>query len=43
MGGAVRDLLLNVKPKDFDIVTNASPYEIKGLLDDQELLGDDFE
>jgi poly(A) polymerase len=25
VGGAVRDLLLGVKPKDFDIATNATP------------------
>ena len=24
VGGAIRDILLNVKPKDFDIVTNLS-------------------
>lgn len=29
VGGAVRDLILNVTPKDFDVVTNATPEEIK--------------
>jgi poly(A) polymerase len=29
VGGAVRDLLLGVKPKDFDIATNATPEEVK--------------
>lgn len=29
VGGCVRDLLLNVAPKDFDIATNASPEEIR--------------
>lgn len=28
IGGAVRDMLMNVKPKDFDIVTSATPEEI---------------
>ncbi|MBQ9789153.1 MAG: hypothetical protein IJW31_06125 [Lentisphaeria bacterium] len=28
VGGAVRDLLLNVTPKDYDIATSASPEEI---------------
>ncbi len=29
VGGAVRDLLLGLHPKDFDIATNATPEEIK--------------
>lgn len=29
VGGSVRDLLLNRRPKDFDIGTSASPHEIK--------------
>lgn len=29
VGGCVRDLLLNNKPKDFDVSTNATPEEIK--------------
>lgn len=29
VGGAVRDLLLGVKPKDFDVVTDATPSEVK--------------
>ena len=28
VGGAVRDLLLDVKPKDFDIATNAEPEAV---------------
>ncbi|HEU64078.1 MAG: Poly(A) polymerase I [Candidatus Anoxychlamydiales bacterium] len=31
VGGGVRDLLLNVRPKDFDISTSARPEEIKKL------------
>ena len=31
VGGCVRDLLLGKHPKDFDVVTNAKPNEIKGL------------
>ncbi len=31
VGGAVRDLLLNKHPKDFDIATNATPNEIKAV------------
>lgn len=29
VGGAVRDLLVGLKPKDFDIATNATPQEVK--------------
>lgn len=29
VGGAVRDLLLGVTPKDFDVVTDATPEEVK--------------
>ncbi len=42
VGGAVRDLLLNVKPKDFDIVTNASPHEIRGLFRRSRIIGRRF-
>jgi poly(A) polymerase len=29
VGGAVRDLLLHVAPKDFDVATNATPEQVK--------------
>jgi poly(A) polymerase len=31
VGGAVRDLLLDIAPKDFDIVTDARPEQVKPL------------
>ena len=31
VGGCVRDLLLNKKPKDWDLATNANPEEIQGI------------
>ena len=31
VGGAVRDLLLGITPKDFDVATNATPEEVKRL------------
>lgn len=31
-GGCVRDLLLHIEPKDYDIVTSAKPEQIKKLL-----------
>ena len=33
MGGSVRDLLLGQQPKDFDVVTNATPEQVKKLFD----------
>ncbi len=32
VGGCVRDLLVQVVPKDFDIVTNAQPQQIKKMI-----------
>ena len=29
VGGAVRDLLLGLKPKDFDVATSATPEQVK--------------
>jgi len=31
VGGCVRDLLLEMKPKDFDVATNATPEQIKQI------------
>ena len=31
VGGAVRDLLLGIRPKDFDVATNARPEQVKPL------------
>src|SRR5438034_328320 len=31
VGGAVRDLLLGIDPKDFDLATNATPEQVKPL------------
>ena len=31
VGGAVRDLLLGMHPKDFDVATDATPEQVKGL------------
>ncbi|AGH82100.1 poly(A) polymerase [Psychromonas sp. CNPT3] len=42
VGGAVRDLLLGLKPKDFDITTNATPEEIKALFRNCRLIGRRF-
>ncbi|MCB1107411.1 MAG: polynucleotide adenylyltransferase PcnB [Chlamydiia bacterium] len=42
VGGSVRDLLLGVKPKDFDISTSAKPEEIKSLFPSSILIGKRF-
>lgn len=42
VGGGVRDLLLELHPKDFDVVTNAQPEEIKPLFRRCLLIGRRF-
>jgi poly(A) polymerase len=42
VGGAVRDLLLGVQPKDFDIATSATPDEVKRLFRNCRLIGRRF-
>ncbi len=42
VGGAVRDLLLGGKPKDFDVATNATPEEVKELFGHCRLIGRRF-
>lgn len=42
VGGCIRDLLLGLQPKDFDIATNASPEEIKQLFSNCRLIGRRF-
>lgn len=42
VGGAVRDLILGKKPKDFDIVSNASPAKIKKIFRNSRIIGRRF-
>jgi poly(A) polymerase len=42
VGGAVRDLLLRKKPKDFDIVSAASPNQIKKIFRFARIIGHRF-
>lgn len=42
VGGSVRDLLLQERPKDFDISTSAKPEEIKSLFRNSILIGKRF-
>jgi poly(A) polymerase len=42
VGGAVRDLLLGLTPKDFDVATNALPEEVRRLFRNCRLIGRRF-
>ncbi len=43
VGGAVRDLLLGKKPKDFDVATNATPEQIKRCFRSARIIGRRFQ
>ncbi len=42
VGGAVRDLLLGGRPKDYDVATNATPEEVRGLFRRSRVIGRRF-
>ena len=42
VGGCLRDMLLGATPKDFDIVTDASPNEICSLFSNARIIGKRF-
>ena len=42
VGGAVRDLLLGLKPKDFDVATNATPEQVKSAFRRAFIIGRRF-
>lgn len=42
VGGAVRDLILNTAPKDFDVATDATPEEVKRLFRRAYIIGRRF-
>ena len=42
VGGAVRDLLLGMRPKDFDVATNATPEQVKALFRRAFIIGRRF-
>ena len=42
VGGAVRDLLLGVSPKDFDIATDATPAQVRRLFRNSRIIGRRF-
>jgi poly(A) polymerase len=43
VGGAVRDLLLGIKPKDFDVATNATPEQVQALFRRSRIIGRRFQ
>ena len=42
VGGAVRDLLVGLRPKDFDVATNATPEQVKQLFRRAFIIGRRF-
>ena len=42
VGGCVRDLYLDLHPKDFDVATNASPEDVRRLFRNSRLIGRRF-
>ena len=43
VGGCVRDLLIGLKPKDFDVATSAKPWEVKELFRRSRIIGRRFQ
>mgnify|MGYP005722003823 FL=1 len=43
VGGGVRDQLLDLKPKDFDVATNAEPDQVKPLFRRARVIGRRFQ
>lgn len=42
VGGCVRDLLLGIHPKDYDVVTDATPEQIRDLFHNARIIGRRF-
>jgi poly(A) polymerase len=43
VGGAVRDLILGIAPKDFDVATSATPEQVQSLFRKSRLIGRRFQ
>ena len=43
VGGGVRDLLLTLKPKDFDVATDATPDQVRALFRRSRIIGRRFQ
>lgn len=42
VGGCIRDLLLSLRPKDFDVATNATPEQVRRLFRNSRVIGRRF-
>jgi poly(A) polymerase len=42
VGGCIRDLFLNIQPKDFDIATNAHPDQVTAIFKNSRIIGRRF-
>lgn len=42
VGGCVRDILIGNKPKDFDVATDATPEQVRGLFKNARIIGRRF-
>ncbi len=42
VGGCIRDLLLSLRPKDFDVATNATPEQVKRIFRNSRVIGRRF-
>lgn len=42
VGGGVRDLLLNMRPKDFDVATDATPEQVRACFGNARIIGRRF-
>lgn len=42
VGGAVRDLLLGIEPKDYDVATNATPEDVRAVFRRSRIIGRRF-
>lgn len=42
VGGCIRDLLMGMKPKDFDVATSATPEQVKSLFSRSRIIGRRF-
>ncbi len=43
VGGAVRDLIAGIPPKDYDVATNATPDEVRGVFRRSRIIGRRFQ
>lgn len=43
VGGAVRDLIVGLEPKDFDVATNATPEQVRSLFRRARIIGRRFQ